>query len=194
MTYADLARPQAASPARWYDAFVVLIFSIFIAVLAQAAVPLPFSPVPITGQTLGVLLVGLLLGSRRGAASVLAYLAQGALGLPVFAGAAGGPQVLLGPTAGYLAGFVVAAFVVGRLAENAWDRSYPRTLLAMVLGNLIIYAFGVAWLALYLGDLPRAFAGGLLPFIPGDLLKIVLAVALLPTGWRLLGRRAADQP
>lgn len=192
MTFADIARPQAAIPARFYDAAVILIFSVFIALLAQVALPLAFSPVPITGQTLGVLLAGLLLGSRRGTLSVLTYLVQGILGLPVFAGGSAGPGTLVGPTGGYLAGFVVAAFLVGLLAEREWDRSYPRTLLAMALGTLVIYALGVAWLALYVGDLGRALTGGLWPFIPGDLVKIGLAAALLPTGWRLLGRRAGQ--
>jgi biotin transport system substrate-specific component len=188
MTIADIARPANRRSARYYDLSLILAFSFFIALLAQAAIPLPFSPVPITGQTLGVLLAGLLLGSRRGAACLLVYLAEGALGLPVFAGGTAGPAVLVGPTAGYLAGFVLAAYLVGRMAERGWDRSYGGTFLAMLLGNLAIYACGVTWLALYLGDFGRALVGGLLPFIPGDLLKILLAVALLPTGWRLLGR------
>lgn len=192
MTYADILRPQAQRQAWLYDLVLVLSFSFIIAALAQVAIPLPFTPVPITGQTLGVLLAGFLLGGSRGAGAVLLYLAEGAAGLPVFAGAKAGMAVFFGPTAGYLLGFVVAAYLVGILAERDWDRNYGLTLGGMVLGNLVIYTFGVSWLAVILGSLTTAFTAGLVPFLIGDLIKILLAVGLLPTGWRLLGQTARE--
>jgi biotin transport system substrate-specific component len=157
-----------------------------IALSAQVAIPLPFSPVPVTGQTLAVLLVGALLGSRRGSLAVLAYIAQGLAGLPVFAGGALGMARLLGPTGGYLVGFAAAAFLVGLLAERGWDRRVLTTAAAMILGNLVIYAIGALWLAPFVGGLEQALATGVLPFIPGDLVKIVAAALLLPAGWKLL--------
>jgi biotin transport system substrate-specific component len=187
-TYADILRPAARKFALLYDAALVLAFSVLLALSAQLVLRLPFSPVPITAQTLAVLLAGALLGSRRGALTVAAYLAEGAAGLPVFAGGAAGPLYMLGPTGGYLLGFVLAAFLAGWLAERGWDRRAVTTLAAMVLGSLAIYLCGVAWLAAWLG-LPRALAAGLVPFLPGDLLKILLAALLLPAGWRILGVR-----
>lgn len=188
LTYADLWRPSLRRHALLYDLALVLAGSLLIALAAQVAIKLPFSPVPITGQTLAVLLVAALLGSRRGAAAVLTYIAQGALGLPVFAGGAAGLARLAGPTGGYLAGFVVAAFLVGLLAERGWDRRPATTVAAMALGNVAIYALGVLWLARFVGGLDQAVQLGVLPFIPGDVLKIALAAVLLPAGWRLLGR------
>lgn len=167
---------------------LVLGFSVLNALAAQIAIPLPFTPVPITMQTFAVLLTGLLLGSRLGLLALLTYLAEGLSGLPVFAAGRAGPAVLAGPTAGYLLAFPLAAFVVGWLAERGWDRRPATTALAMVLGNLVIYAGGVGWLAVLLGP-ERAFTAGLLPFLPGDLLKLLLATALLPTGWSLIGPR-----
>lgn len=184
-TYVDLLRPAGRSKALAYDATLVLAGSLFIAVSAQLALRLPFSPVPITGQTLAVLLTGALLGSRRGALSALAYLGEGLAGLPVFAGGAAGAAPLLGPTGGYLAGFVAAAYVTGRLAERGWDRRAGTVALAMLLGNVLLYAPGLAWLARFVGA-DKALALGLYPFIAGDLLKIALAASLLPLGWKLL--------
>jgi biotin transport system substrate-specific component len=132
-------------------------------------------------------MVGVLLGSRRGSLALLTYLAEGAMGLPVLAGGAAGLARLTGPTGGYLIGFVAAAFLVGWLAERGWDRRPETTLLAMVLGNVIIYAFGLPWLARFVGA-GQVLAMGLWPFLPGDLGKILLATALLPWGWRLLDR------
>ncbi len=170
---------------------VVLIvgFSVFTALAAQVALPLPFTPVPITGQTFAVLLTGALLGSRLGAASLLLYLAEGAVGLPVFALGRGGLIVLLGPTGGYLFAFPAAAFVVGWLAERGWDRRVLTTALAMLVGNGVIYAGGIPWLARFVGGWSKAVVLGMLPFLPGDALKLVLAAVLLPTAWRVLHRR-----
>ena len=145
----------------------------------------PFGPVPITGQTFAVLMIGALLGARRGSMAVLAYLAQGVAGLPVFA-VVSGPLALLGPTGGYLVGFVPAAYVTGFLAERGWDRRFGTTVLAMALGNIIIYAFGLAQLSLLTGLSKTVLTAGLLPFIPGDILKMVLAAILLPSAWKLL--------
>ena len=174
------------------DAALVLLFSAFVGLTAQ--VEIPVWPVPLTLQTLGVLFTGAVLGSRRGALALVLYLAEGAAGLPIFAGGASGVAHLLGPTGGYLAGFVVAAGVVGWLAERGWDRRLVWTALAMLAGNVIIYALGVAWLAVYLGDLQTAVVKGALIFVPGDLIKIVVAVLALPGGWALAQRRQDQYP
>lgn len=178
---------DAAVPGRTLarDAALTLAGSLLLALLAQLAVPLPFTPVPVTGQTYGVLLVGALLGSRRGALSLLLYLAEGGLGLPVLAG--GRPGWPTGPTGGYLLGFVAAAFVVGWLAERGWDRRFGRAAAAMAIGELVIYLVGLPWLALHVGA-DRAVPLGLLPFLPGDAVKLLLAAASLPIGWALVGR------
>ncbi|GFP35213.1 biotin transport system substrate-specific component [Candidatus Hakubella thermalkaliphila] len=173
-----------------YDVLLILGGSLLPALSAQIAIPLPFSPVPITGQTFAVLLVGTLLGSRRGALAMLAYLGEGLLGLPVFAGGRGGLAVFMGPTAGYLWGFVAAAFLVGSLAERGWDRHIWSAGAAMFLGNGVIYLFGLPWLSYFLpGSLSQVLALGLYPFIPGDILKLALAALALPSGWALLQRR-----
>ena len=158
---------------------------------AQVTIRLPFSPVPITGQTLAVLLVGALLGSRRGAASMLAYLAEGLIGLPVYAGGASGLAYAMGPTGGYLVGFVAAAYVAGWLAERGWDRRVGTTALAMLTGNAAIYAFGLSWLAVYVGR--QTIALGLLPYIVGDVAKLILAALSLPAGWKLIGAGIFDR-
>lgn len=187
-TYADVFRPLAKQKALTYDVILVIGGSLFIALCAQVAIPLPFSPVPITGQTLAVLAVGVLLGSRRGGLSVLTYLIEGALGLPVFApdGQIGLAR-LVGPTGGYLVGFVIAAYAAGWLAERGWDRKVITALLAMLLGNAIIYACGLTWLGGFVG-IEKALPLGLYPFIVGDLIKLALASASLPLGWKLLGK------
>ncbi len=182
-TYADILRPNDNRRAVGYDLTLIAGGSLFIALMAQ--ISFQIGPVPITGQTLAVLLIGALFGSRRGALTVLAYLGQGVMGLPVFAGGMAGPAVLMGPTAGYLVGFVFAAFVVGLLAERGWDRGMLSTAVAMVIGNLVIYAFGILWLITLIG-LSAAITAGLLPFIIGDIIKIGIATALLPLGWKVL--------
>jgi len=166
------------------DAVLVLGGSLLIALSAQIAVRLPFSPVPISGQTCAVLLVGAFLGSRRGMLSVLAYLAEGAMGLPVFAGGGSGPAWLVGPTGGYLLGFVAAAGVVGWLCEHLGDRSIAGMAVVMLPGSATIYLLGLPWLAHFVGA-DKALALGLIPFLPGDLIKIALAASVLSVGWRL---------
>ncbi len=183
MTYADVLKPTAKKHALLYDLSVIIGGSFVIALLAQLVVRLPFSPVPITGQTLGVLLIGSLLGKIRGTLAILTYLAEGMSGLPVFAGGTAGPAVLMGPTGGYLIGFIFAAYITGYLAEKGWTKSVGTSLLMMVAGTAIIFFFGLVWLAqLFPGTL--IFSVGLLPFIPGAIVKILLATALLPVGWR----------
>ncbi len=178
------------------DLALVLLGSLFVALTARVAIPLPFTPVPITGQTLGVLLVGAALGSRLGFFALLAYLAEGAMGLPVFAGGTGGVARILGPTGGYLLAFPLAAGLVGLLVERlGLDRSFLGTLLAMLAGNLLIYLLGLSWLGAWLTGVGKfqgvgaLLAMGMLPFLPGDLIKAVLAALLLPSAWRFLGRR-----
>ena len=162
--------------------------SLAIAAAAQLRIPLPFTPVPVTGQTFAVLLIGALFGARRGAATAMTYLSLGLLGLPVFAAAPPGPGALLSPTAGYLAGYVAAAWVTGTLSERGWDRRPWSAALAMAIGSAVIFSFGILWLSRFVGW-DQVLQTGLLPFIPGDLLKIGLATAILPAGWKLVGRR-----
>ncbi|MFA5550586.1 MAG: biotin transporter BioY [Trueperaceae bacterium] len=158
----------------------------FLALLAQLRVQI--GPVPITGQTLGVLLLGAAYGARFGVLTTGAYALLGVAGLPLFAGGGSGAAYLLGPTGGYLIGFVAAAGLLGALAQRGWDRTYLSAALAMLAATLVIYLFGVTWLSFALGDLGAALAAGLVPFVPGDLIKLGAAVALLPSAWRLLGR------
>ncbi|MCP4536551.1 MAG: biotin transporter BioY [Chloroflexi bacterium] len=162
---------------------LVLTGSWLIALAAQIEIPL--WPVPITGQTFGVLLVAALLGSRRGALTVMSYLLQGAMGLPVFAGGTAGIVKFAGPTGGYLIGFVMAAFVVGWLSEQGWDRNIFTTAIAMLVGNIVIYVFGLPWLANFIGW-ETVLKAGFLPFITGDLIKIALSALVLPLGWTLI--------
>jgi biotin transport system substrate-specific component len=185
VTYADLLKPSLRKEALWYDILLITGASIFIALSAQIAIRIPFTPVPITGQTFAVLLTAILLGSRRGSLAVLAYLIEGAVGLPVFAGATAGLVHLFGTTGGYLFGFIPAAFVCGFLAEKGWDRNFISTFVIMSLGTAIIFFSGLSWLKIYVGS-ENVLAFGLYPFIPGALLKILLATILLPTGWKLL--------
>ena len=175
---ADVIRPANAKTAWIYDAALVAGFSLVIALGAQVAIPLPFTPVPVTLQTLAVLLAGCLLGSGRGALAVIAYLGEGFAGLPVFSGGTAGISHLLGPTGGYLLGFVAAAFVVGMFAERGAARSRLGTLVMLIVGNLVLYVPGVIWLGVYTG-MDRAVSLGFLPFVIGDLLKTA-------AGWGLL--------
>lgn len=169
------------------DIVLVVGFSCLTAICAQ--ISFWIGPVPVSGQTFAVLLTGALLGSRRGALSQLSYLAIGATGIPYWFALGGAPGMarLIGPTGGYLFGFVAAAFVVGWLAERGWDRHIWMSVLAMLAGSVIIYIFGVSWLAVFI---PRGMLlqTGLYPFIPGDLLKILVAATILPSGWLLLHR------
>jgi biotin transport system substrate-specific component len=179
-----------AAPLDWTrSAALVVGFSLLTALAAQVVVPLPWTPVPLTAQTFAVLLTGALLGPRMGALAMLAYLAEGAVGLPFFRGGAGGAHYLLfSPTAGYLFAFPPAAYVTGLLAERGWDRRSTTAAAAMALGSLVILACGWAWLTLFYRTGADAFAAGVLPFLVGDAVKIALAAAALPAGWALLRR------
>ncbi len=168
---------------------LVLGGSWLMALLAQVQVPL--WPVPVTGQTFGALLIGALLGRKRAAWSMLTYLAQGFLGLPVFAGASSGIGRLIGPTGGYLLGFVVAAYVVGWLNELGWGQRFWSALVALFIGDLCIYGMGLPWLAGFVGW-PSVLQVGFFPFVVGDALKLALAALLLPGGWALLHLRRPE--
>lgn len=164
---------------------LVIVFSLIIAACAQFSIYI--GPIPITGQTFAVLLTGMLLGSRLGAAAVIAYLIEGAIGLPFFAGGGAGLVRFLGPTAGYLVAFPAAAFIVGAFAEHGWDKRYPTAVAAMAIGSAIIFLGGWAWFAILTNTSPvAAFKLAVLPFLLGDVIKIALGAAVLPTGWALL--------
>jgi biotin transport system substrate-specific component len=165
------------------DAAIVLLSSIFIGLLGQVSIPLPFTPVPIVTQAQAILMLGLLLGSRRAAAATFAFLAQGAMGLPVFAGGAAGLAKLFGPTGGYLVGYLVAAFLVGAISERWKERSLAKACLALVAGNSVIYILGAGYLSTLLG-VQKAILLGVAPFLIGDALKIVLCLKILQwIGW-----------
>ena len=172
------------------DICLIFCFSIILALCAQVSFYLPFTKVPITLQTLSVLLTGAVLGKRRGGLAILAYIAEGATGLPVFAGGNGGFIRMIGVTGGYIWSFPVAAYVTGWLCEKKLDRRFRSSAMAMVPGMLITYVIGVPWLAFVLRlSLPAAFTAGMLPFIAGDVFKLVIAALLLPATWRLVNKR-----
>jgi biotin transport system substrate-specific component len=171
-------------------AFVlVALGTALMALSAKVSLPLPY--VPMTLQTLVVLMIGAGYGWRLGSATMIAYLAEGAMGLPVFAGPVGGLAPLVGPTAGYLFGFVLAAFVTGWLAERGWDRSVGLLFVAMAVGHIVILAAGFGWLAFGLGlGMPKAWQVGLQPFIAASLVKNALGATLMPAVRRVVDRRA----
>jgi biotin transport system substrate-specific component len=189
LTLADAVLPRASALT---DTLLVAGASLLTALAAQVAIPVPWSPVPITGQTFAVTLSGAVLGMRRGFLAQALYLAQGALGLPVFAGGAGGAAVFAGPTAGYLIGFPFAAAVTGALAERGWDRRFVTMLPAMLLGSVPIFALGLALLSRFVRG-EGLLAAGLLPFLPGDLIKSTLAALAFPAAWRM-ARPRGDAP
>jgi len=176
--------PNVSSRVR--DVLLVIAGSLLIAVLAQIEILLPFTPVPITGQTFGVLLIGAALGSKRGAASLILYLIEGGIGLPFFAGGARGLSILTGATAGYLVGFVAAAYVIGLLAERGLERSVRTSIIPFIVGTVVIYLFGVAWLGIFLGSFSQAIALGMIPFLIGDAIKLILASLALPAAWKFV--------
>ena len=189
---------DALSPHRTLlrDAVLVLAGAAVVAVLAQVSIPLPL--VPITGQTLGVLLVGAALGSRRGAAALATYMVAGLAGAPVFAEFTGGPAMLLSPSFGFVIGFVPAAFLAGWFAERAWDRRPVLAMAGFVAASAVPFLVGVPYLAMILNAVMGAGAGfgdvlaaGLWPFIPGGLVKAALAAVLIPAAWK--GVRALDE-
>ena len=168
---------------------LVVGFALLTALAAQIRIPVPGSPVPITGQTFAVLLAGAALGSWAGAGSQALYWALGAVGLPFYSNASGGWEAATGATAGYLVGFIAAAWAVGALAERGQDRDVWSAIPAFLAGNAVIYLCGVTWLYVSVASIPTmtaALEAGLTPFVIGDLLKIVLAGLLLPLAWRMV--------
>lgn len=185
--------------ARSRDLALVAAGALLIALSAAVSIRLPDNPVPISGQTFGVLLVAGALGLRRGLAATALYVAIGVIGLPAFAEGKGGLGVIasvndgrlvLGATGGYLLGFVLAAALVGRLAQRGWDRRLPGALAAMAVGNTVIYAIGLPWLAAATGySVAETIAKGLVPFLLGDAAKLLLAAGVLPAAWWVVGRQ-----
>ncbi|MEY3357322.1 MAG: hypothetical protein RIR87_381 [Actinomycetota bacterium] len=188
-----LPTPQVRSMRIAREITLITGFALFTAALAQVRIPLGFTPVPVTGQTLAVLLAGASLGAWRGAGSQLLYWLLGMVGLPFYSNGTGGWSVATGPTMGYLVGFIVAAAVVGRLAEYRHDRRVLTSIAAMTMGSMIIYAFGAAWLAINLG-IPlatgeqNAIALGVTPFLVGDVIKMCLAGLATASTWRFINR------
>ena len=192
-----LAPPRSRAAARAaFEVACAVVGSLLVAGLAQISFKLPFTPVPVTGQTLGVLLVGAAYGPALGAATIGLYLLWGVVGMPVFAPQADGSHLtgievlrLSSATGGYLWGFVVAAALTGWLSRRGWDRDFRSSVSSMLLGSIVIYAFGVPWLMASLGlPLEKGLAFGLYPFVIGDTLKLLAAAAVLPGAWALLDR------
>ena len=188
-----LPTPQVRSMRIAREITLITGFALFTAALAQVRIPLGLTPVPVTGQTLAVLLAGASLGAWRGAGSQMLYWLLGMVGLPFYSNGTGGWSVATGPTMGYLVGFIVAAAVVGRLAEYRHDRRVLTSIAAMTMGSMIIYAFGAAWLAINLG-IPlttgeqNAIALGVTPFLVGDVIKMCLAGLATASTWRFINR------
>src|SRR3954447_26106148 len=184
----SLVRPSSRAAALLADAVLVALGTMVIALSAQVSIPLPNTPVPLTRQTFGVLLVGASYGAIRAFATMALYLVVGGIGYGVFAGHASGWDVLRlsSATGGYLVGMLVAAALVGALADRGWDRRVPWALATMVLGNVVIYLFGFVWLqhAFHL-TAEQTWYAGVRPFLPGDAIKILLAAGVLPAAWKL---------
>lgn len=173
--------------ARQKSSSTVILIAVAVAALAiSAQIKIPFYPVPVTMQTLVVLLVGMSYGLRLGAASLASYLVLGAMGAPVFASGAG-LAYMVGPTGGYLAGFFVSAVIMGMLAERGWSQRVFLVAGAMIIGHATIYLMGAGWLSTFIG-FEKAVAAGVLPFLYGDLLKLVIAAAGLPLAWSIVNR------
>lgn len=176
------------------DFVLVLTGALFIYLTARISIPVPGSPVPMTGQTFGVLLVGGALGFRRGLFAVALYVLLGVVGLPFFADGKGGLTVIWGTNGGYLIGFIIAGALIGRLAELGWDRHIGGALGAMLVGSVVIYAIGLPWLKAVTGlSVEDTIAKGLTPFILGDAIKLALAAVLFPAAWWVVGRRPDDR-
>src|SRR3989441_5588810 len=180
----------ALAPLDWTRSMgLVVAFSLLTALAAQIVIPIGL--VPITGSTFAVLLTGALLGSRLGAMAMIAYLVEGASGLPFFAGGTGGLLHLMGPTGGYLIAFPAAAYVTGAFAEHGWDRRFLTAAAAMAIGSAVIMLSGWAWFSIIMRTSPTlALFDTIIKFIPGDIIKIALAAAALPSGWKLVGSRS----
>ncbi len=170
------------------DATMIVAAAGLVGALAQVSFHLPGTPVPVTGQTFGVLLAGAALGWRRGSLAMALYVVAGVVGVPWFAGGAAG---MVGAPFGYLLSYPLAGALVGALAARGGDRTPARTVATMLAGTAVVYALGVTWIALWLHLSPAtALAEGMVPFLPGDALKLALAAAVLPGAWRLVGRHS----
>jgi biotin transporter BioY len=189
---ADTLIGAALAPLDWTRSVsLVVAFSLLTALAAQIVIPV--GPVPITAQTFAVLLTGALLGSRLGAMAMIVYLVEGGVGLPFFYGGHGGLGHILGPTGGYLVAFPAAAFITGAFAENGWDKRFVTAIAAMAVGSIVILLAGWVWFSLLMHTpLPAAFQVSVAPHIAGDAVKILLAAAVLPTGWAILKRKASE--
>lgn len=197
LTIADFLVPvrlgEAASP-RLRHVGLIIAGALLIFLTARISVALPGNPVPFTMQNFGILVVGGALGLRRGGVAALLYVLLGMVGLPFFAEGKGGLTVIFGATGGYLIGFIVAAALVGRLAELGWDRRLGGAVGATVLGTLVIYAIGVPWLAVVTGmSAGEAIGKGIVPFLVGDTLKLLGAAVVFPAAWWVVGRRPGDR-
>ncbi len=184
-TFARVVLPRSAV----VTGMLMVGFALITAISAQIVLPVPGTPVPITGQTFAVLLAGAVLGSKAGAGSQIVYWALGAAGLPFYSSATGGWETATGATAGYFAGFIAAAWIIGYLAERGQDRTIDTALPAFLFGNTIIYVLGVAWLLVSvesIGTIDQALTAGFLPFVIGDGIKILAASLLLPTAWKMV--------
>jgi len=192
-TLLDIAWPQGAT-ARSVGTVGAILFGMCLLTLS-AKIQVPFWPVPMTMQTLVVLVLAMAYGARLGAGTVLAYLMAGAAGMPVFAGTPEkglGLAYMMGPTGGFLVGFLIAAWFVGSLAERGWDRSFLKCAVAMVAGNVVLLLSGLVWLSVLFGT-TKAIEVGLLPFLASTALKTTLGAFLMPVVWRIAGRRSATQ-
>jgi biotin transport system substrate-specific component len=177
------------------DAVLIMAGAGLVALSAQISIPLPFTPVPITGQTFAVVLVGASLGAVRGTGSLTLYVLVGLAGAPVYADGDHGLAALTSASGGYIAGFVVAAALTGFLAERRWDRRFAPAVAAMLTGNVVIYLVGLPWLAVVLDtSLEKTLELGLYPFVPGDVFKLYVAASLLPGAWRVVERMGARPP
>ena len=185
LTLADVAVPRAGL---LHNALLVLGASVVTALAAQIAIPVPWSPVPITGQSFAVLLSGAVLGARRAFLAQALYLMEGAIGFPVFAGGGAGLATLAGPTGGYLAAFPFAAALTGALCARGWDRRFGTMFVAMLLGSAVIFGLGLIQLSRFL-PAAQLLQAGLFPFVPGDLIKAALASLAFPYAWRFAHKR-----
>jgi biotin transport system substrate-specific component len=171
------------------DVLLVLAGTGFVALAAQIEIPLGFTPVPISGQTFAVLLVGAAYGPLLGLSSLLLYFFVGLAGAPVYSGGDSGWEIVKGATGGYLVGFIAAALLTGWLAQRRWDRHFNSAVAAMLTGSVVVYMFGLPWLAHTQNlDFTTTLKEGFAPFVVGDLLKLYLAGALLPSAWKLVER------
>ena len=185
MNYVNILQSEKSISSKATNIIVILLASWLIGVSAQFSIILPFSPIPITAQTIIILLMGVLLGKERGTAAVGLYILQGVAGLPVFAGGKSGLLTLVGPTGGYLVGFLGAVYVVGILSELRHDNSIRYTVFSLIIGNVIIYAFGLIWLVRFVGE-TQALSLGFFPFLVGDIVKIFIGVLVLTGSQKIL--------